>query len=86
MQNSENMTTYVWEVCQNYSRLDSVEGQMGLKAREDTRRIAALWQQLSKQGSKCSSVIRFKTWARIVSVSCAEMFKNGLFFLIDIWW
>ena len=37
-------------------RLDSVEGQMGLKAREDARRIAALWQQLSKQSTTAVSV------------------------------
>lgn len=30
-------------------RLDSVEGQMGLKAREDVRQVSALVQQLSRQ-------------------------------------
>ena len=29
---------------------------MGLKAREDARRIAALWQQLSKQSTAAAAV------------------------------
>ena len=46
-------------------RLDSVEGQMGLKAREDARRIAALWQQLSKQSTAAAASVPATTGGRV---------------------